>query len=101
MNIGFISSFNFKKTIGGVENHILFLSQELQNIGCNVTIFLITDSNFKALLASTNTLLSVADMLNVAHDKTTVDKHTKQKNLITFIITLEKLLVHHLILPLF
>ena len=47
MNIGFISSFNFKKTIGGVENHILFLSKELQNLGCDVTIFIITDSKNK------------------------------------------------------
>ena len=48
--------------------------------------FLITDSNLSASLASTETLLSIADMLNVAHEKMKKEKkHIKLKNLIFFI----------------
>ena len=43
---------------------------------------LTTDSNFTgSSLEPTITLLSFADMLNVAHEKSIVDKHIKQNNL--------------------
>ncbi|GAB4186234.1 MAG: glycosyltransferase family 4 protein [Calditrichia bacterium] len=39
MKIGFLSVFYFGSTIGGVENHIYFMTQELKNAGNDVIIF--------------------------------------------------------------
>ncbi|WP_223508521.1 MULTISPECIES: glycosyltransferase family 4 protein [unclassified Pseudomonas] len=39
MKIGFLSVFNYGSSIGGVENHIYFISQELSALGHDVIIF--------------------------------------------------------------
>lgn len=44
MKIGFLSVFNFGTSIGGVENHIFFVSRELVKLGHSVTIFQPIDS---------------------------------------------------------
>nr|WP_314529095.1 glycosyltransferase family 4 protein [uncultured Pseudomonas sp.] len=39
MKIGFLSVFNYGSSIGGVENHIYFISQELSALGHKIIIF--------------------------------------------------------------
>ena len=39
MKIGFLSIFSYGSSIGGVENHIYYMSRELQKLGHDIIIF--------------------------------------------------------------
>ncbi|QCU89548.1 glycosyltransferase family 4 protein [Thiomicrorhabdus sediminis] len=46
MKIVFLSVFNYGSNIGGIENHIYFISQELQKLGNDITIVQPIDDDF-------------------------------------------------------